>query len=84
MNECQRIYGQRDDLTLFGTAEGALKGSDALVTVTEWQQFKAPDFDLIKSSLSSPVIFDGRNLYNPKRMAERGFQYYSIGRLSPD
>jgi UDPglucose 6-dehydrogenase len=80
MNECQRIYGQRDDLTLYGTAEGALKGADALVTVTEWQQFRAPDFDLIKSSLSSPVIFDGRNLYEPSRLTIKGFHYYSIGR----
>ncbi len=80
MNECQRIYGQRDDLTLMGTAESALKNADALVTVTEWQQFRAPDFDLIKQSLSSPVIFDGRNMYDPKRLAARGIEYYSIGR----
>ncbi len=80
MNECQRIYGQRDDLTLMGTAETALKNADALVTVTEWQQFRAPDFDLIKNSLSTPVIFDGRNMYNPKRLAKQGITYYSIGR----
>jgi UDPglucose 6-dehydrogenase len=80
MSECQRIYGQRDDLTLMGTAEAALKNTDALVTITEWQQFRAPDFDFIKQSLSSPVIFDGRNMYDPKRLAARGFQYHSIGR----
>ncbi|MFT5598043.1 MAG: UDPglucose 6-dehydrogenase [Gammaproteobacteria bacterium] len=80
MNECQRIYGQRDDLTLMGTAESALKNTDALVTITEWQQFRAPDFDLIKQSLSNPVIFDGRNMYDPKRLAARGIEYYSIGR----
>ena len=80
MNECQRIYGQREDLTLMGTAEAALNNADALVTVTEWQQFRAPDFDLIKKSLSSPVIFDGRNMYDPKRLADRGIKYYSIGR----
>ena len=80
MNECQRIYGQRPDLTLMGTAESALKNADALVTVTEWQQFRAPDFDLIKASLSTPVIFDGRNMYDPKRLAQRGITYYSIGR----
>lgn len=80
MNECQRIYGQRADLTLMGTAESALKNADALVTVTEWQQFRAPDFDLIIDSLSSPVIFDGRNMYDPKRLATRGITYYSIGR----
>jgi UDPglucose 6-dehydrogenase len=80
MSECQRIYGQRDDLTLMGTAEAALKNTDALVTITEWQQFRAPDFDFIKQSLSSPVIFDGRNMYDPKRLAARGIQYHSIGR----
>ena len=80
MNECQRIYGQRDGLTLMGTAEAALNNADALVTITEWQQFRAPDFDLIKQSLSTPVIFDGRNMYDPKRLATRGITYYSIGR----
>jgi UDPglucose 6-dehydrogenase len=80
MNECQRIYGQRDDLMLMGTAEAALKNADALVAVTEWQQFRAPDFDLIKSTLKNPVIFDGRNMYNPARLAKRGITYYSIGR----
>ncbi len=80
MSECQRIYGQRDDLTLMGTAEAALKNTDALVTITEWQQFRAPDFDFIKQSLSSPVIFDGRNMYDPKRLAARGITYHSIGR----
>jgi len=80
MNECQRIYGQRDDLTLMGTAEAALKNSDALVTITEWQKFRAPDFDFIKQSLSDPVIFDGRNMYDPKRLAARGIKYYSMGR----
>lgn len=80
MNECQRIYGQRDDLTLMGTAEATLKNADALVTVTEWTQFRAPDFDFIKESLSSPVIFDGRNMYNPDRLHNSGFNYYSIGR----
>jgi len=80
MQECQRIYGQRDDLTLMGTQEAALKSADALIVVTEWQQFKAPDFDLIKSTLKEPVIFDGRNQYEPKRLAKMGITYYSIGR----
>lgn len=81
MQECQRIYGQRDDLTLMGTQEAALKGADALIVITEWQQFKAPDFDLVKSTLKEPVIFDGRNQYEPKRLAKMGFTYYSIGRI---
>ena len=51
-----------------------------LLEVTEWQQFRAPDFDLIKRSLSQPVIFDGRNMYNPRRLSKEGITYYSIGR----
>jgi UDPglucose 6-dehydrogenase len=80
MEECQRIYGQREDLSLVGTQEAALKGADALVVCTEWQHFRAPDFDVIKDSLTFPVIFDGRNLYNPERMEEKNIDYYAIGR----
>ncbi len=80
MNECRRIYGERDDLVLCDSAEDALQDADALVLVTEWQQFKAPDFDRIKSKLNSPVIFDGRNQYEPDSMRQKGFTYYSIGR----
>ncbi len=83
MEETQRIYGDRDDLTLCGTKEGCLKGADALVTMTEWEAFRAPDFDLIMERLSKPVIFDGRNLFDPRRMAKRGFDYYAIGRGLP-
>lgn len=80
MEETQRIYGSRDDLMLAGTKEAALKGADALVVCTEWQNFKAPDFNLIKDEIADTVIFDGRNLYNPERMAEKGIAYYAIGR----
>lgn len=80
MNETQRIYGDRDDLKLMGTKEAALKGADALVICTEWQNFRAPDFDAIKGALKEPVIFDGRNLYDPERLQNRGFTYYAIGR----
>jgi len=80
MDEAQRIYGNRDDLVLSGTKEAALKNADALAVVTEWQQFKAPDFEAIKSSLNSPVIFDGRNLYDLVTMKKSGITYYSIGR----
>ena len=80
MDECQRIYGQRDELTLAGTAEAALKNADALVIVTEWQQFRAPDFDLIVKSLNHPVLFDGRNIFDPERLKDRGIIYHSIGR----
>lgn len=80
MNEAQRIYGDHDQLLLCGTKEAALKNADALIIMTEWQNFRAPDFELISSLLSSPVIFDGRNLFNPQQMKQKGFIYYSVGR----
>lgn len=80
MEETQRIYGSRDDLSLCGTKEAALKGADALIIVTEWQEFKAPDFEFIKQQLSSALIFDGRNLFEPKRLSKKEISYYSIGR----
>jgi UDPglucose 6-dehydrogenase len=57
-----------------------LKGAAALVLVTEWPQFKEPDFEKIKNLLAKPVIFDGRNIYSPDRMKSLGFNYFSIGR----
>ncbi len=80
MEECQRIYGSRDGLSLVGTKESALNGADALVVCTEWSQFRAPDFDLIAKTLTHKVIIDGRNLYDPTLLKERGFAYYGIGR----
>ncbi len=80
MEETQRIYGNRDDLTLCGTKEAALRGADALAIVTEWQSFRAPDFELIKQQLTEPLIFDGRNMFEPRRMAIKGIGYHSIGR----
>ena len=80
MEETQRIYGDRDDLLLVGTKEAALNHADFLVVCTEWQAFRAPDFELIKNKLSEPLIFDGRNLYEPERMMEYGLHYYAIGR----
>jgi UDPglucose 6-dehydrogenase len=80
MEETQRIYGAREDLKLVGTKEAALSGADCLVICTEWQAFRAPDFDVIKNALADPVIIDGRNLFEPMRMQEHGFHYYAIGR----
>ncbi|WP_219094860.1 UDP-glucose/GDP-mannose dehydrogenase family protein [Pseudomonas sp. UMAB-40] len=80
MEEAQRIYGSRDDLTLAGTKEAALKNADALIIVTEWQSFRAPDFDLLGRQLKQPLIFDGRNLFDPQRLSKRGFTYVSVGR----
>ncbi len=80
MDECQRIYGNRADLKLVGTKEAALQDADALVICTEWKAFRAPEFERMKSLLKQPVIFDGRNLYEPSKMTSLGFTYYGIGR----
>jgi len=80
MPEALRIYGQRADLVLCKTSPEALQGADALVIVTEWREFRSPDFEHIKGALRSPVIFDGRNLYDPEHMQQAGFDYYAIGR----
>ena len=80
MHECERIYGNREDLQLCGTRDSTLSGADALIVATEWQQFKTLDFATVSSSLTDPVVFDGRNLYHPLDMAEAGFEYYCVGR----
>ncbi|MEJ6782836.1 UDP-glucose dehydrogenase family protein [Aminobacter sp. Piv2-1] len=80
MQECQSIYGQRDDLLLCGTKEAALRGADGLLIATEWKNFRAPAFDVVRNSLTTPVIFDGRNLFDPRIVARHGLQYFSIGR----
>jgi UDPglucose 6-dehydrogenase len=61
-------------------AHEALNGADALVVVTEWNEFRFPDFERMRNELRSPVVFDGRNLYDPRTMSELGFEYFSIGR----
>jgi len=80
MEETQRIYGSRSDLKLMGTKEGTLSGASCLVICTEWQAFRAPDFDMIKTQLADDVIFDGRNLFDPSLISEYGLHYYAIGR----
>ncbi|MFC4700049.1 UDP-glucose dehydrogenase family protein [Glaciecola siphonariae] len=80
MEETQRIYAGQDRLSLMGTKEAALNGADCLVICTEWQAFRAPDFELIKSKIADPVIFDGRNLFEPALISEYGLHYYGIGR----
>jgi UDPglucose 6-dehydrogenase len=80
MEETQRIYGDHEGLTLCGTKEQALKGADVLVICTEWKEFRSPDFDVIASTLSEPVVFDGRNLYEPEMLERHGLIYYAIGR----
>src|SRR5262245_20704548 len=80
MNEARRTFGERPDLSLVKNAEAALAGADALAIVTEWQEFRSPDFDTIKARLKTPTIFDGRNLYDPSYLARLGITYYGIGR----
>jgi UDPglucose 6-dehydrogenase len=80
MEEAQRIYGSRDDLTLMGTKEAAVHGADALAIVTEWKSFRVPDFKTLLHELRDRVIFDGRNLYDPARVEAVGLAYYGIGR----
>lgn len=82
-HEAARLYGQRSDLVLCDGTDATLKGADGLIIVTEWNVFRSPDFDTIKSELSHPVIFDGRNLYDPARMKMLGFDYFGIGRGVP-
>lgn len=78
--ECTRIYGTRADLKLCESAEAALEGADALAIVTEWQEFRSIDTELVKRRLNEPVIVDGRNLYEPEQMTKKGIAYYAIGR----
>lgn len=80
MEEAQRIYGCRQDLELVGTKESALQGADVLIICTEWKAFWAPDFEQIKGALKQPVIFDGRNIYDPMLVERHGIEYYGIGR----
>ncbi len=80
MEECRRLYGEREGLTLCQSPEEALDGADGLAILTEWNLFRSPDFDDIKARLSQPVIFDGRNLYDPQHLSEAGFHYYAVGR----
>lgn len=78
--EATRLYGDRADLVLCRNAYEALDGADALAIVTEWQEFRSPDFERLKTSLRSPVVFDGRNLYDPALIERFGLVYYAIGR----
>ena len=80
MPEARRIYGARPDFTLCASAGEALDGADALAICTEWQEFRSPDFGRFKTALKQPVVFDGRNLYEPSLMARQGIRYFAIGR----
>ena len=80
MPETRRIYGERAGLVLCENAPQALDGADALAICTEWQEFRSPDFAGMKSALKQPVVFDGRNLYDPALVARFGIRYFAIGR----
>ena len=73
-------YHFADKITYAKNSYDAINDADALLLLTEWNEFRRPDFDRIKSTLKTPLIFDGRNQYDAKRMRERGFTYYSIGK----
>ena len=80
MAEAKRIYGERGDFVLCKTAVDALENADALIIVTEWDEFRQADFNLIKAKLHHPVVFDGRNLFEPQMIKSLGIDYYCIGR----
>jgi UDPglucose 6-dehydrogenase len=76
--EAKKIFGER--IRYAKRNYDALEGAAALLILTEWNEFRRPDFERVKSLLQQPVIFDGRNIYDPKDLQKLGFQYYSIGR----
>ncbi len=80
MDEASRIYGGSQRLRLAKTPTEALEGADALAIVTEWQVFRSPDFSALKDKLKHPVVFDGRNLYEPSVVQAAGLEYYAVGR----
>ncbi|MFA5493575.1 MAG: UDP-glucose/GDP-mannose dehydrogenase family protein [Porticoccaceae bacterium] len=80
MAVCRALYGERPNLALANSKEAALEGADALVICTEWKAFWAPDFARIRATLSTPVIFDGRNLFEPENVVAQGLDYVGIGR----
>lgn len=78
--EVERIYGDRDDLTLVPEPYDAVSDADALIIATEWKVFRSPDLDVMLEQMKSPIIFDGRNIYQPNHLRKAGFEYYGIGR----
>jgi len=82
MDEARRVMGDVPRLAFVASPAEALQGADALVVVTEWKEFRNPDFDAIKATLKQPLIFDGRNLYDPAFMKTLGIDYQAIGRAS--
>jgi len=79
-HETKRLYGSRPDLVLCEHAYAAPEGADALVVVTEWKAFRSPDFERLRAALREPVVFDGRNIFEPRTVEAAGLAYYGIGR----
>jgi len=80
MHEASRIYGEQTDLSLCPDKYTALKGADALIICTEWQQFRVPDFAEMAVCMRNKIIVDGRNLYQPQKLQADGWTYISVGR----
>jgi UDPglucose 6-dehydrogenase len=81
MPEARRVLGSTPGLGFADSAMEALSGADALVIVTEWKEFRSPDFERIKATLLQPVLFDGRNMFTPATVKAAGIEYHAIGRL---
>jgi UDPglucose 6-dehydrogenase len=80
MPEARALYGNADSVAYAANPMDAVSGADALVVVTEWQEFRSPDFDALKRTLKEPLVFDGRNLYDPSIVRAAGLEHFSIGR----
>jgi UDPglucose 6-dehydrogenase len=80
MKEASHLFANEPRLSFADNQTAVLEGADALIILTEWREFRSPNFDTIKAALKSPVIFDGRNLYDPKLVRDLGFEYLAIGR----
>jgi UDPglucose 6-dehydrogenase len=82
MDEARKVFGERDGIAYAKSPLAALEGADALVIVTEWKEFRSPDFDAVKRALKAPLVFDGRNLYDPAFVRSQGLEYFPIGRAN--
>lgn len=80
MPNARKLFSSEARLVFAADAMSALDGADALVIVTEWKEFRSPDFEVVKAHLKQPIIFDGRNLYNPRFVRQQGIEYFAIGR----
>jgi UDPglucose 6-dehydrogenase len=80
MDEAKRVFGATARLAYASSPMDAASGADALVLVTEWQEFRSPDFREMRRVMRQPLLFDGRNLYDPGEVRAAGFEYFGIGR----